>query len=126
TPVVANGSYSIQVWGRSAGNAADTAEKWAGITYAIQDIATITSVTVATNVAAPQRPGTPITFTATASGGVAPYQYKWWLFDGATWTLVQGWSNAATFTWTPMAANAGYSIQVWARSAGITTDTADK
>src|SRR5205085_2640098 len=106
TPSVVNSAYNIQVWARSAGNSANAAEKSAGVIYAIQPIATISKVTMAANLPSPQRPGTPVTFTAAASGGAAPYQYKWWLFDGTSWTAVQAWSTAATFTWTPTLANA--------------------
>src|SRR5207247_9866754 len=58
-----------------------------------------------------------ITFTASASGGTAPYQFKWWLWNGSAWNTVQDWSAGATFVWTPTVANPGYQILAWARSA---------
>src|SRR4029453_4711726 len=75
------------------------------------------------NVQPPQVAGTAITFTAAATGGVAPHQYKWGVFDGVLWVVVQDWSTANTFLWRPTAANAAYVIAVWARSATTTTDT---
>jgi hypothetical protein len=86
----------------------------------------VSSVTLVASLPAPQAPGTPVTFTAAASGGVAPYQYQWWVFNGTTWAVVQAWSASATFTWTPTAANVGYMVVVWARSAGNTVDAAEK
>ena len=63
-----------------------------------------------------------ITFTASASGGTAPYQFKWWLWNGTAWNIVQDWSASATFVWTPTVANSGYQVIAWVRSAGNTAD----
>ena len=76
------------------------------------------------NRVAPQAPGTPVTFTATATGGTAPYQYKWWIFTD-DWRVVQTWTGSSTFTWTPSTAGAGYRVGVWARSAGNGADARD-
>src|SRR2546425_5046217 len=46
----------------------------------------LTSLTA--NLTAPQPPGSTVTFTAAATGGTAPYQFKWWLDDGATFTML--------------------------------------
>jgi hypothetical protein len=69
--------------------------------------------------------GTPITFTAAVSGGTAPQQFKWMLFDGSNTSVVQGWSTTNTWTWTPTTANAAYQVTVWARSAASSTDAAE-
>jgi hypothetical protein len=68
-----------------------------------------------------QAPGTSITFTATVTGGTAPYQYKWWIFDGKNWTLARDWSTASTFVWRPTVPDA-YRIGVWVRDATTTAD----
>jgi glucose/arabinose dehydrogenase len=80
----------------------------------------ITALTA--NKSAPQAPGTAITFTATATGGTAPYQYKWWVYNG-TWQIAQTWSASNTFAWTPGTANSGYLVGVWVKSAGNPADT---
>jgi subtilisin family serine protease len=120
TPV-ANASYSIFVWAKSNGNAVDAAEAQASAPFAIA-ASTVPSVTIAANKTAPQAPGTTITWTATAAaGGTAPYQYKWWVYDGANWTNF-GWGASNTFAWTPVS-NANYTIFVWAKSNGNAADT---
>jgi hypothetical protein len=80
----------------------------------------VTGVTA--NRTPPQPVGTAITFTATANGGTAPYQYKWWVWNGSTWTVGRSWATGNTYTWTPRASGS-YIIQVWARNSGTTADT---
>jgi hypothetical protein len=125
TPAAANGNYLVYVWTRSAGNTVDTSERMVGTPYAIL-ASSITGVTIAADRPSPQAPGTSITFTAAATGGIAPYQFKWWVYDGVNWTIAQTWSTASTFTWTPASASADYLVYVWARSAGNTADTSER
>ena len=73
----------------------------------------------------PQLSGTTVTFIASAAGGTAPYQFQWWLWDGATWTVVEDWSTGNTFAWTPSTPNPNYAVGVRVRSAGSTTDQPD-
>jgi hypothetical protein len=71
----------------------------------------------AANTALPAPQGTPITWTATTSGGTAPIQFQFWRFSTATgWVLAQDYSTANALTWTPPAGT--NAVQVWARSAG--------
>jgi hypothetical protein len=74
---------------------------------------------------APQLAGTTITFQAAADGGPAPYEYKWLIFDGATWSAALPWSASNTFEWRPMVPNAGYQVGVWVRSSKSTKDAPD-
>ena len=78
---------------------------------------TVTALTA--NKTTPQPVGTLVTFTATASGGTAPYQYRWVVYNGSTWAVGQEWSTSNTFAWTPSVA-APHNLQVWVRSAGST------
>src|SRR4029079_5031238 len=86
----------------------------------------VTSITVTPDRSAPQITGTSITWTAAATGGTAPYQFKWYVFDGVTWTAVTGWTSTATFTWTPAVANPNYQVGAWVRSAGNSADAPEK
>jgi cell wall-associated protease len=127
TPTVANPNYQVGVWVRSAGITADTYDRpqsTGNIPFAIGSNLTLSSLTP--DKAAPQPRGTTVTFTATATGGTAPYSYKWWVFDGATWVVVQNWMGSNTYAWTPTVANPNYQVGVWVRSAGITADTYDR
>lgn len=85
----------------------------------------IKSITLAVNRTAPQAPGTAITFTAFATGGVVPQEFKWLIDDGAGFKPVTAWSTIDSFTWTPAIANANYRVGVWARSNGNSRDEAE-
>ncbi len=117
-----NASYKVGVWVKSAGNTADTYEAGAVLPFAI---AGVSQVTLAANRTAPQAPGTTITWTATPTGGAAPYQYKWLVStNGTSWSVAAGWSSSNTFAWTPTgSSNASYKVGVWVKSAGNTADT---
>jgi len=74
-------------------------------------------VTLDAHPRSPQTPGITITWKASATGGGAKRQYKWFVYDGSRWTVASKWSTRDTFRWTPLTANARYRIAVWARSA---------
>jgi len=96
---------------------------YGGSPVAIQGpVSTLTGLTADL---APQLPGATVTFTATAAGGTAPYQFKWWLWDGATWTVLEDWSTGNTFAWTPSTPNPNFAVGVWVRSARNTADQPD-
>lgn len=64
--------------------------------------------------------GTTVTWTATATGGVAPLQYKFWAYDPSIgWSVIQDYGSANTTTWTPLKPGT-YDLQVWVRAAGST------
>jgi len=127
-PSVPNPNYRVGVWVRSAGETADQPSgapanngSARSIAFPIQGpILTVTSLTA--NLGAPQPPGSSMNFTATASGGAAPYQFKWWLWNGATWTVLGDWSTSNTFAWTSGSPNPNYRVGVWVRSVGETAD----
>jgi hypothetical protein len=111
------------VWIRSAGNTVDAPEASAAVPFTIAIPPGSISVALAANKASPQAPGSTITWTASASGGVAPLQYKWFVFDGVNWAIVQDWSPANTFAWTPSSPNANHYVGVWVKSATNPADT---
>lgn len=134
TPAAANGSYKLSVWVRNGGVTADAAEASTNLSFPISATAPpststppttqplTSSVTIASNKAAPQNRGTSVTWTATPSGGKGPHQYKFYVWDSAAWVVMRGWSTSNTFTWTPNLANPYYKVMVWVRSAGNTSD----
>ncbi len=124
TPTTANPNHQIRVWARSGTNTANQAEAIATVAFPVGGASsgTVTSVTLSANRTAPQPPGTVITLNATASGGAAPNQFKWMVFDGTTSKVVANWSTSSQFAWTPAEANTKYEVRVWARNASSTAD----
>jgi hypothetical protein len=81
----------------------------------------VTSLT--SNKTAPQPRFSRIVFTAKAAGASA-YQYKWWVFDGVTWSVAQEWSTSNRFFWMPRTANSKYQVLVRAQNARNVGDSA--
>jgi hypothetical protein len=119
-PTAGNAAYRITVWIKDANSITTTWDVTGSLAY---PITTPLPVSLTADRPSPQLPGTAIKFTASASSGRAPYQYRWWLHDGANWVMLRDWSTTPTFTWTPTTLNAGYRITVWARNADSTTAT---
>jgi hypothetical protein len=107
--------------GLLAGFAADIGVAEAAPVATGQPVSTLTGLTADLG---SQVPGTIVTF-AIATGGTAPYDFKWWLWDGATWTVLRDWSGGNTFTWRPSTSNPNYAVGVWVRSASNTADQPD-
>lgn len=66
--------------------------------------------------------GTPVTWTASATGpaGVT-LQYAWWIFRGGAWHQQQGYSSSPSLTWTPSVSDVGgCGVLVWVRAVGST------
>jgi hypothetical protein len=125
TPGTANPNYRVGVWARSAGNSKDEPESSASNEFAITAPAPVrvTAVSVAANRPSPQPAGSSITWSATATGGRAPLQYKWVVYDGSpSWIPVTGWTSSNTFTWTPASANPNYRVGVWVRGSDNAAD----
>jgi hypothetical protein len=110
------GSYTFQVWAKNAGSTAFY-DAWsqAGPYSATEPRPTVTAL-VADRLS-PVLAETPVTWAATASGGIGPLTYKFFVYDGASWSVGQEWSAANTWTWTPPKVG-NYNVQVWVRNAG--------
>jgi hypothetical protein len=77
-------------------------------------VAQTLTVTLAANKTKPQPPNTTIRWTATATGGTAPYTYRFSTSpsgDHNTWTPRQEGSSPE-FEWTPTAQNLNFSVSV--------------
>ncbi|HSC70856.1 MAG TPA: hypothetical protein VLH58_05850, partial [Candidatus Methylomirabilis sp.] len=122
TPAAPNPNYRIIVWARSAGSTVNSNAVSRVVVFPIDPPPpTVPSLTA--DRGAPGIVNTPITFTATLSGGVAPYETKWWLWDGTSNVVLRDWAPGVSVTWTPAAPNPNYRIIVWARSAGSTVNS---
>ena len=57
--------------------------------------------------------------SATSSTCLSP-QYEYWVLPpGGSWTIMQSWNTASTFSWDP-AANGTYQLAVWTKDATST------
>jgi hypothetical protein len=111
------GNYRIGVWVKSNLNPADSPENNANssIAFTINPPPALTLTGINSDQSSPQPAGSTITFTATTSGGLAPHQYKWWVYDGVTWSMVGDWSTSNVYTWAPGLIG-GYRVGVWVKS----------
>jgi hypothetical protein len=78
---------------------------------------------IVTNAPAIVGPGTVVTWTAAASSGTGPVEYRFVRYDlqQLTWTLVRDWSSDPHYRWMPGMDDIGsYAVQAWARTAGST------
>jgi hypothetical protein len=77
----------------------------------------MTAVALTSNVPSPQVIGTTVTWLATATGGVAPYEFQWVLYGAGQWTVLP-WTADSTWTWTPSTPGKDYQVTVAVRSSG--------
>src|SRR5206468_5177444 len=123
-----NPTYQVGVWVRSVGETADSPSGYPTNSGSVRTIPfpiqtpplTVTSLTA--NLSAPQPSCATVTLAAVATGGTTPRQFKWWLWDGATWTMLSNWSTSDTFAWGPSPSNPNYQVGVWVRGADETAD----
>jgi hypothetical protein len=121
TTGLAPGSYQVVVYARNVGST-KSYETFNSINSYLLTIPPAASVTLTPAPASPAIVGTPITFTAVASGGSGSYQYKFLLkAPGGTLHTVQDYSATATWTWpTTGLAPGSYQVVVYARNVGST------
>jgi FtsP/CotA-like multicopper oxidase with cupredoxin domain len=68
--------------------------------------------------------GTPVDFSASGSGSTVAYQYRFWLSDGTTNTLVQDYSTVNTWTMPASTLAGAYTLTVDVRTT-LTSSTPD-
>ncbi len=116
TPAVTDaGPHDLQVWVRNAGST-QLYDAWRGTSF--QVVLPPVNVQLVVNATFPHMAGFEIEWSAIAFASV-PLEYKFWRFDGDTWTVVQDFSPNSVYRWTPTSSDAGtYAIQVWVRRVG--------
>jgi hypothetical protein len=120
------GTYSLSVWARDAGSAGTSGnssgswDTYNSSQYTLTGGATpCASVSLTSSPSGTASVGTPVTFTAAASGCASPSYQFWILAPGATsWALGQAYATTATFNWTTAGKPAGtHHVSVWVRDA---------
>jgi hypothetical protein len=110
------GTTVFSIWVRDASSPA-AYDTYGNTTYTITT-GTCASVTASAAPASPQAHGTTITITASASGCTNPRYEFWTLAPGGSWTIGQGYSSTANFSWNTTGLGAGtYRYSVWVRHA---------
>jgi hypothetical protein len=120
TSALAPGAYQVRVWTLGAGSSPAS-----GYDVSTTVPYTLASSTVAltVNPKSPQTAGSANpTFTATAAGTKASYNYQFLVkAPGGAWTSQGAYGSGNTFTWNTASLPAGtYSICAWAEIAGTT------
>jgi hypothetical protein len=118
------GTYLVGVWIKQTGDSASY-EAYSFITYTLTvppAQQACSSVGITSDVASPQSPSTPVTFTAAALGCGSSATYKFFVAPpGGAFTEVQPYSPTATYAWSTTGLAPGpYQVGVWARNAGST------
>jgi hypothetical protein len=122
-----SGVHAVQVWTRRVGSTA-AYEDWRGSGNFSIASTPAHMVSLSANATFPASPSRTITWTAVASGGNGPIEYKFWLYlsSTASWVVLSDWSSSAQASWTPGVANTGQNaLQVWVRTVGNTASYED-
>jgi len=121
TPSTPGYDYQVRVAVRSAGSSSTDGEMQQSVPFAVIAPVKIT-VAMQANLFWPQIAGSTILWSATASGGAGPYQYRWWVYNGNVWSAATAWTTSSTWSWTPTVATGAYLVGVWVRGAVNATD----
>jgi hypothetical protein len=115
-------NYVMRVWARVPGSSEQFDARRETSPFAVGN-AGIVIGSIEADVSLPAPVGSPITFKASAIGGPAPLQYRFYRYNHVTnvWTMARDYSPSDSYTWTPTAADEGaHNLQVLVRHAGST------
>jgi len=119
------GTHALQVWVKQTNSPAQYDAYRASGTFALTAGAGAAPppptgpLTAAGSSPTPRVAGSPLTWTITTSGGVAPVAIKFWVYSQTTnvWTMVRDYASGNVLTYTPPSAGR-YALQAWVRNAG--------
>ncbi|MCU5097278.1 triple tyrosine motif-containing protein, partial [Bacillus wiedmannii] len=92
------GTYKIVVHAKDV-NSKEAYNNFTAIEYKVTN-GKVNKVQIATDKKGPQEIGIPITLTATSEGSNQPV-YKYFVYDGKTWKVLQEYSDKNVYTWKP-------------------------
>ena len=126
TASVLSGTYAIKVDVRNQGSAS-LSEASASTTYNLTTASSggpATGVLITPDQPSPQYVGVPVQFFANGLGS-SGYQYRFWFFDGAAWSMVQDYGVGSSWTLpasTPVGASYYLAVDV-RTSSSVDRDT---
>ena len=111
------GNFHYSVWVRNAGSGASYDAYFPGTIYTLTSNA-CSGVSASASPPSTATSGTTVTITAAATG-CPNARYEFWIqAPGGAWTIVQGYTASATFTWNTTGQTPGtYHYSVWVRDA---------
>jgi hypothetical protein len=117
------GIYNWKVYARNAGSTAAYEATSPVLVYTLA-IPPVTGVSLSSSVVSPQAPGTTVSFTASATGGYAPLQYRFQIRNsGGTVLSTQTYGASNVYSWnTTGLASGTYTAEVSAKSNGSAVD----
>jgi hypothetical protein len=121
TTGLSSGTYQLEVWVKDASSSA-TYDNYGALTFTITSGSTAptpcTGGTLTGMPGSPQPAGTPVMLSATALTCLSP-QYQYWVLPpGGSWTIVQSWTTASSFSWATTGLSSGtYQLEVWVKDA---------
>jgi hypothetical protein len=109
------GMWEVKAQARSAGNAPVQAEQVIGFVFAVPSTVTDFSA----DHASPIPIGLTTTWVTTVTGGTLPPEFQFERRDGEVWSVVQPYSPASQYSWTPSAPDVGdHQLRVLVRGSG--------
>ena len=116
------GDYALQVWVRSATSSAAYDAYYPSNFVTVLPRPPVRIDSFRPDAVFPIATGTTVTWVASATGGLSPLRYKFWLFDPLVgWRVLKDYQALDTLSWTPTRAGT-YALQVWVRE---TTSSAE-
>jgi phosphatidylinositol-3-phosphatase len=108
-----HGSFYFSVWVKDAASTTASFDAHATSPYTVNP-ASCSSVTMSRSAS-----GAQVTFFGAAASCSNPNPlYEFWILNGSSWRVVQGWSTNASWTWDTTGLTSGtYHFGVWVRDA---------
>jgi hypothetical protein len=116
------GMYNAMVWVENQGSSAAYESNY-GETFTLGSVTECASASATTSPSGQTSIGDAVTITSSASCGSSTPEFQIWMEPpgGSSFSMLQDYSESATYTWDTSSASAGtYNFSVWARAEGST------
>lgn len=114
------GTYRFQVWVRAQGSP-KSYDAYTSLAYTLSSSTACTAASVSFTPPSPATQGDIVTIQGGSASCSNP-TYKFWLYNGSTWSVLQDWSATSSYSWDTAGVTPGtYTVQVWVRRADSTS-----